>query len=329
MNGERRQSVDGGHGSVLRQIRSPLFVAGIVVGTVYGCAAAGNYVDRSSGVEVSSNLSGADTQVDVKLLEFNETQALAIADATAEGKVTSTGIIETFSVSAMGVGVGKNCEANATVEGKVTLDFDLLFGSITRVKGEDGKTNFVVDRSQLSATTTWAGAPTMSYFTIGKDGKPDYKDQNNFCGAAFRGFAANLAVVNANDLQNAITKNDKALYETLAASVLTAAREECAADLTDELDKAAEDALKANITQVVGNDPGKIGTVTFTGKYGGGAWSSPALVNDGPATGSLLITSTLPDGKVPAGGVTCAMGSTPVVSGAVPSTAPTSSEGAR
>ena len=329
MNGERRQSVDGGHGSVLRQIRSPLFVAGIVVGTVYGCAAAGNYVDRSSGVEVSSNLSGADTQVDVKLLDFNETQALAIADATAEGKVTSTGIIQAIGVKVWGQGVGKNCEANATVEGKVTLDFDLLFGSITRVKGEDGKTNFVVDRNQLSATTTWAGAPTMSYFTIGKDGKPDYTLQNESCKNFFETLSDGLAFAKKGDLQNAIAKNDKALHETLAASVLTAAREECAADLTDELDKAAEDALKANLTQVVGNDPGKIGTVTFTGEYGGEAWSSPAPASDGPPTGSLWIISTLPDGKVPAGDVTCTMGSTPVVSGAVPSTAPTSSEGAR
>ncbi len=255
-------------GAVLKKL---IFSKWTVVGTAGVLLAAGpshSAWSRHFGAEYSTDLEKAKTSSKSELLVLDKTQELQVASAYYHTEYDASKVEQRVTLKFPLVSPSAATEINTVLEGVGAIDIGLPMSAVTATDGEDGKTDFVVDATKMTAEGHWIdGSPEFHDYTV-SDGKKNFDDRAGFRQQSTDLVKALQKFVGVDSISNSLDDLKTDTYHDINIMALDAMRAECPKQIISHVEDGVEDALQANLNMTnmaTAKDAKKFGKVIFEG----------------------------------------------------------------
>ncbi|HET8708855.1 MAG TPA: hypothetical protein VFL85_01090 [Candidatus Saccharimonadales bacterium] len=250
-----------------------ILAVGIPTCMLAGCMGGVAGIVNGIGVEAAADVEQAQTTSHATLLAFNTTQELHVATAYAQEQFTASHI--PYRIDTKPVDLVRDFEVNKQLNGVAQEQYNLPFDALSKPKFDaaTGKTTVQVDKSKVTATTSWHDMPFIQDFTYDGD-KKNFGHADGFRANVFKQVANSLKIVQADTFNNTYDALDSLTNHAIAAKALESVNETCTPKLEAPLEGAIRKALKKNVATINNQDPSDL-VVTFT--PGAFTWKEEAL----------------------------------------------------
>lgn len=215
-----------------------------------------------TGVEATADLNKAHTTSNAKLVQYDETQNIAVATAYFDETLTATAI--PYEVKSKPIDVIPNYKVNKELRGLGAEKFEVPLSALDwRVNASTGKTDITVHADKVISTVYWDGAgPEIRPFTVNKDGTgKNFGDRSGFKNSFLNAVGSNLKIVNLDTFKNTLDDLDAKVDHDMKLKGLEAFSE-CAPQLETRNRKAINKAIMAIVSL---DQRDKVGEITYTG----------------------------------------------------------------